>query len=222
MRQTVSRNQTSFEPCGEAVEEALEYIQDNPQHSLYEERFYAFAEQENCEIREELLNPTSDNHSHMNDNEILPELSSGENKQTTFPVLSSFQPSQADDDSSHSLVRSLNKKQRDAYEIVLKWCRDKVKSLNSEKPYKTAPIHLFITGGAGAGKSHVIKTIYQTATKTFRHGLEDPDKPSVLLLAPTGVAAINIGGNTINSGLAISKHIFGEHVGPLSDERKVH
>ena len=96
----------------------------------------------------------------------------------------------------------------------------KVKSLNSEKRYETAPIHVFITGGAGAGKSHIIKTIYQTATKTFRHGPEDPDKPSALLLAPTGVAAINIRGSTINSGLAISENIFGEHVGPLSDERK--
>ena len=54
VRQTVNRNQTSFEPYGEAVEEALEYIQDNPQYSLYGERFDAFAEQENCEIREEL------------------------------------------------------------------------------------------------------------------------------------------------------------------------
>ena len=69
-------------------------------------------------------------------------------------------------------------------------------------------------------KSYVIKTIYQTATKAFKNRPEDPDKPSILLLAPTGVATISIGGNTINSGLAISKHIFGEHVGPLSDERK--
>ena len=220
VRQTVNRNQTSFEPYGETVEEALEYIQDNPQYSLYGERFDAFAEQENCEIREELLNPTSDNHSHDNDDEILPELSSGQNAQTTFPVLSSFQPSQIDDDSLRSLVRSLNKNQRDAYEIVLKWCRDKVEGLNSGKPYEAAPVHVFITGGAGAGKSHIIKTIYQTATKIFRHGPEDPDKPSILLLAPIGVVAINIGGNTINSGLAISKNIFGEHVGPLSNERK--
>ena len=159
VRQTVNRNQTSFEPYREAVEEVLEYIQDNPQYSLYGERFDAFAEQENCEIHEELLNPTSDNHSHMNDDEILPELSSGQNAQTTFPVLSSFQPSQIDDDSLRSLVKSLNKNQRDAYEIVLKWCQDKVKSLNSEKPYETAPIHVFITGGAGAGKSDIIKTI---------------------------------------------------------------
>ena len=78
VRQTVNRNQPSFEPYGEAVEEALEYIQDNPQYSLHGERFDAFAEQENCEIREELLNPTYVNHSHMNDDDILPELSSGE------------------------------------------------------------------------------------------------------------------------------------------------
>ena len=87
---------------------------------MYGERSDVFAEQENCEIHEELLNPTSDNHSRMNDDEILPELSSGEKTQITFPVLSSFWPSQIDDNSFHSLVSSLNRTQCDAYEIVLK------------------------------------------------------------------------------------------------------
>ena len=109
-----------------------------PQYSLHGERFDAFAEQENCEIHEELLDPTSDNHSHMNDDETLPEVPSGENIQTTFPVLSSFPPSQIDNDSLHSLVRSLNKVQHDAHEIVLKWFQGKVKSLNSGKnPYES-------------------------------------------------------------------------------------
>ena len=94
---------------------------------MYEKRFYAFAEHENCEIREDLLNPISDNHFHMNDDEIRSELSSVENTQTTFPIQTSFQPSQIDDDSLRSLVRSLNKKQRDAYEIILKLFRDKMK-----------------------------------------------------------------------------------------------
>ena len=98
--------------------------------------------------------------------------------------------------------------------------RGKVKSLNSDKANQIDPIHLFITSGAGAGKSHVIKTIYQTATKTFKLGPEDPDKASVLLLAPTGAAAINIGGNIINSDLVITNNVFGEHLSPLSDERK--
>ena len=95
---------------------------------------------QNKKIAKSMRNPTSDNHSHMNDDEVLPELHSGENTQTTctFPVLSNFQPSQIDDDSLHSLVRSLINKQCDAYKIVLKWCRDKVKSLNSEIPYETA------------------------------------------------------------------------------------
>ena len=95
-----------------------------------------------------------------------------------------------------------------------------MKSLNSEKPTSVDPLHLFITGGAGAGKSHLIKTIYHTATKTFKYGPEDPNKPTVLSLASAGVAAINIDGNTINSGLAISKNVFGDHLGPLSDEGK--
>ena len=34
----------------------------------------------------------------------------------------------------------------------------------------------------------------------------NPDKPTVLLTAPTGVAAINIDGTTINTALAIPKN----------------
>ena len=62
---------------------------------------------------------------------------------------------------------------------------------------------IFITGGAGAGKSHLIKTIYHTISKTFRYAPMNPDKPTVLLTAPTGVAAINIDGTTKNTALAI-------------------
>ena len=90
-----------------------------------------------------------------------------------------------------------------------------MKSLTSNKPYKVDSIYLFITGGAGAGKSHLIKAMYQTACKTFKHGCETMENPSVLLLAPTGVAAIHIGGNTIHSGLGISREIFGDYLTPL-------
>ena len=100
-----------------------------------------------------------------------------------------------------------------------------MKSLTSNKPYKVDSIYLFITGGAGAGKSHLIKAMHQTACNTFKHGCETMENPSVLLLAPTGVAAIHIGGgggggNTINSGLGISSEISGDYLTPLSNERK--
>ena len=44
--------------------------------------------------------------------------------------------------------------------------------------------NLFITGGAGRGKSHVIKELYDSDT---------------VLTAPTGIAALNIGGATFHS-----------------------
>ncbi len=77
-----------------------------------------------------------------------------------------------------------------------------MKNLNSLKSVEIEPIYLFITGGGGAGKSHLIKTIYHTAVNTFRHPPINPELPTVLLLAPTGVAAININGTTINKALA--------------------
>ena len=80
-------------------------------------------------------------------------------------------------------------------------------------------MYIFITGGAGTGKSHLIRSIYHTAVKTFRHGPANPEKPSVLLIAPTGVAAVNISGTTINTALAIPKEA-GDNVLAMSDQRK--
>ena len=48
-----------------------------------------------------------------------------------------------------------------------------------------------------------MKTIYHAVKKVFLNGSGDPGKPRVLLLAPTGVAAISINGNTVHLGLHI-------------------
>lgn len=42
-------------------------------------------------------------------------------------------------------VRSLNKKQRIAYDTILSWCRNKVKTTHSLKPEEFKPIYLFLS-----------------------------------------------------------------------------
>ena len=47
-----------------------------------------------------------------------------------------------------------------------------------------------------------------------------PEKPTVLLLAPTEVSAINISGTTVHTGLSIATTNIGYLVTPLSDMKK--
>ncbi|XP_070548380.1 uncharacterized protein [Ptychodera flava] len=63
---------------------------------------------------------------------------------------------------------------------------------------------MFLTGGAGTGKSHLIKAVYYEATRILARILPNPDDVSVLLTAPTGVAAFNINANTIHSTFSIA------------------
>ena len=105
------------------------------------------------------------------------------------------------------------------YNIALPWCRNTMKNLNCLKPEKLNPINLFVTGGAGAGKSHLIKAIYHTAVKTFRYGTINSERPTVAFMAPTGVAAININGTTIHTALSIPKE-SGDLAPPTSDQQR--
>ena len=100
---------------------------------------------------------------------------------------------------------------------AVRWARNYVKNRSSKIQHEVEPVHLFITGRGGCGKSHLLRTIYQAVTKTLIYNGGDPDKPRVLLLAPTGVAAVNIDGTTIHSGLGINSK--GQFC-PLNDKQK--
>ncbi|XP_062569582.1 uncharacterized protein LOC134231612 [Saccostrea cucullata] len=97
------------------------------------------------------------------------------------------------------LLRSLNDKQKQVFYIVREWCLRKV----DER--KVAPLHIFVTGGAGTGKSHLIKTIQYEASRIFEKIASSPSELSVLLTAFTGTAAFNIGGNTIHHVFSLTK-----------------
>ena len=65
-----------------------------------------------------------------------------------------------------------------------------------------------------------MKVIYQSLTKTLSYGDVVIEKPKVLLMAPTGVAAIQVDGTTIHTALGIPVGHFGTKLPPLPDKMK--
>ena len=65
------------------------------------------------------------------------------------------------------------------------------------------PEQIFLLGSGETGKSRLWKVIYNTISKTLLCHCQDPEKLGVLLLEPTGISPVNIGGTTIHSGLRI-------------------
>ena len=64
------------------------------------------------------------------------------------------------DDDTNDRIRCFNTKQRYIFDYVHKWVRNYVKSQSCKVSKQVKPIHVFITGGAGVCKSHLMKIIY--------------------------------------------------------------
>ena len=90
-----------------------------------------------------------------------------------------------------NMTQMLNKEQKEFFYHILHLIK------TTDQPF------CFLSGGAGAGKSHLTKTLYQAALKYYNTRAGDNFRQiKVLILAPTGKAAYNIKGNTIHSTLA--------------------
>ena len=63
------------------------------------------------------------------------------------------------------------------------------------------PVHLFLTGNAGTGKSFVANILIEAIKHIMIKAGDELKKPSVLVMAPTANAAHIIGGKTIDSVL---------------------
>ena len=111
-------------------------------------------------------------------------------------------------------ARKLDKFQMKALHIAINFAEDVLISRKGKKPYPKAPL-LLIHGGAGSGKSTLIKVIYQYVSNILRKEGDDPDCPYVVLGAFTGTAAANIDGQTLHSLFSFN---FGAGYMSLSDK----
>ena len=131
------------------------------------------------------------------------EIESSEHESLSGSIGQSHKQSDISYEELSRLILSLNFQQHKIFNEVQDWVKKKIKARSSNKKVSVDALRLFSTGAAGVGITHLMKTICMFLTKTFNFYSGSPDKPKVLILAPAGVAAININGTTINSGLSI-------------------
>ena len=109
--------------------------------------YEAIDDQENEDLLSQIQDNSSDEESFNNQpsEHLGPQTISDE--QSSGGGISAYtQPLHISDDDLRQSVRSLNTQQGQAYNIVLSWCRNKIKNMNSLKPVHVQPIYLFITG----------------------------------------------------------------------------
>ena len=111
-----------------------------------------------------------------------------------LPAEVTLLPTFVPDDEFRKQVQSLNKSQFEFFSHVLHTVK-----LNNEK------LRVFLSGGAGVGKSVVVRTLYQALMRWYckTPGM-NPENIYILICAPTGKAAHNVNGNTLHHAFKIA------------------
>lgn len=113
-------------------------------------------------------------------------------------------------------TRLLDEEQQLVLEKAVSYCNAFVRAKQNNTILPQAP-HIVVHGGAGTGKSAVIKVISQWMERILRQPGDNPDKPYILITAPTGTCASAINGSTLHSTFGFN---FGNAYYPLSDEAR--
>ena len=106
-------------------------------------------------------------------------------------------------------TRGLDKHQKEVLNNAIKFAKDVVKSRNGKNKLPQ-PLYLMMHGGAGAGKSTVIRITAQWMQKILQQEGQDIDCPSVVITSFCGTAASNVDGQTLHSSFGFS---FGNQKG---------
>ena len=101
---------------------------------------------------------------------------------------------QMDDKEYEQIMRSLNRTQSEILIHIMEQLTSRDKKM-----------YIFLEGGAGVGKTQVANALNASINRLFRKShTEDPNGNYTMVLAPTGIAAYHVEGNTLHSGLHIN------------------
>ena len=103
----------------------------------------------------------------------------------------------------YDLCSKLNEKQLELFYFIFKHAiQTKLADINGlEIP---SPFKIFLSGGAGVGKSFLVKLITETLKRTLKEPTQNfADQPSVIVTASTGKAAANIEGTTVHTAFKL-------------------
>ena len=105
-------------------------------------------------------------------------------------------------------IRSLDTHQRDVFNCVASYIHG---ILRGNKP---SPPLLIVQGEAGTGKTKLINCVISYANSEFTQAGSKLDRPSSVVVAPTGMAASLVNGTTLHSLFPLN---FGDELLPLTD-----
>ena len=214
IKDIVKENMVDFEPKTDDIDQAWEALRNCADQQMEDAWAAINPEGEQQRLDDELeradiFDDESDNdYAEIN----IPELQSKNTSREDGLVRCAIESCNPDitPEQAELMMRQLNNSQRQIFNHVAKWCDNKAQAIS------VPPFHIFLTGGAGTGKSHVINCIKYYAQKAFAPFTDSADDTTVLLLAHTGTAAFNISGQTICSALKIGTSL--KDYRPLAEE----
>ena len=164
----VNNNKIKIEPFGNLVETALRSLRSNLKNNQD-----SHAQQENDEVESLFHNAYTLLSEDAGGDAVLFDYNA--NATASFPALPILLP----DDEINSMICSLNLNQRKIFDVIMRWARNHIKYLSFLQKRAIDPIHLFITGDGGCGKSHLAKTVFNALSKSRSYHAGNPEKPKV-------------------------------------------
>ncbi|XP_062618879.1 uncharacterized protein LOC134280486 [Saccostrea cucullata] len=197
VKSEILSNITLYEPFYEEVEAALEDYDPNEASPEIWNELASSVEQEHLE---ELEKDGACIHPYL-DPSFLPEEVSDDGNCQEPRQYSIGKIQLVSDPKFYEMIRSLNEKQRLLFDYLYFWATRTRLSTDSDSAPK--PFYIFLSGGGGVGKTHVVNAIYEGLSRALRQPGHDPDKPTILMTASTGKAASNINGTTLHSAFCL-------------------